>query len=232
MNRILLFDIDGTLVDTGGAGRRAIERAMRDYLALENIALGFSFAGMTDRAILRMAIEAQGRGCAEEDIDELITRYVDYLHEEVLRAEYLVFPGVVELLDALSGVEGCALGLGTGNAEKGARVKLERGRLNPYFSFGGYGCASEDRAIILSQGASRGAALLGQEVEDCEIIVIGDTPRDVAAALAIGARSVAVATGGHSIEVLRACKPDLVVDDLIDPRVLDVLSRSSLWRSC
>ncbi|MFU8805899.1 MAG: HAD family hydrolase, partial [Bradymonadaceae bacterium] len=149
MNKILLFDIDGTLVSTGGAGRRAIERALVDHLGIAQISMKFSFAGMTDRAILRLATEGHGRMCGDGDVDELIERYVAYLPEEVERADYRVFPGVVELLDKLVDLEASAIGLGTGNAERGARIKLERGGLNDYFAFGGYGCTFEDRAELL-----------------------------------------------------------------------------------
>jgi phosphoglycolate phosphatase len=223
MSRILLFDIDGTLVSTGGAGRKAVARAMGEILRVEAVDFAFSFAGMTDRAIIRQGLAAYGHHGDREEIDAVITRYVEYLAEEIDQASYVVFPGVLELLDALAGHGGLAIGLGTGNAEKGARIKLEPGGLNVFFPFGGFGCASEERALVLRQGAERGASLLGRDIDTCEVIVIGDTPKDVAAAVAIGARSIAVATGGSSMELLGSCGPDLLVEDLTDPRALDAL---------
>ena len=147
--------------------------------------------------------------------------YVRHLQDAVAVADrFRVLPGVPELLSALAGRAGLAIGLGTGNVERGARLKLDRARLNHYFPFGGFGSDCEQRSDLLRVGAARGAARLACPREACRVVVIGDTPRDVTAAQAIGAESVVVATGGHTREELRAAEPTALFDDLTDPAVL------------
>ena len=220
---VILFDIDGTLISAHGAGRRAFERAVGDFLGSE-IRLEFSFAGGTDRGIAREALTSLGEVPAEEAIDGILAMYVEYL-EVALRAstEFTVFSGVVELLDQLYKRRDIALGLGTGNVEVGARIKLSRGGLNDYFFFGGFGCDAEDRAELIRTGATRGATRLGVALEECRVLIIGDTPRDVAAARAIGADSLAVATGFPSQAELKACNPTYCVADLRDGLVRELL---------
>lgn len=220
---IVLYDVDGTLISTGGAGRRAIERAFE--AAFERTAtFEFSFAGMTDRAIVRGGL----RGASLPDDDDHIDRVMD-VYLEVLRAEvrktprYLVHPGIVESIEQLLGFSEVAVGLGTGNIEAGARIKLERAGLNRYFDFGGFGCDAEDRAELIGAGARRGAHRLGRTVEECRLIVIGDTPKDAAAAHANGGDCLAVATGGASREALEACGARWVVSDLTQLHVPAIL---------
>jgi phosphoglycolate phosphatase-like HAD superfamily hydrolase len=117
-----------------------------------------------------------------------------------------VLPGVLELLDALEGSRGVALGLGTGNIEAGARIKLTPARLSERFAFGGFGCDAEDRAELLEAGARRGAAALGAARARCRVVIIGDTPLDVAAAHAIGAECLAVATGNFDVDALQGAE--------------------------
>jgi phosphoglycolate phosphatase len=213
---ILLFDIDDTLITTGGAGRRALHRAFCEILG-ERDWLPFSLAGMTDRSIVRRALREAGRRDDEEVIDSILAAYLVRLAPEVATAEeYAVLPGVVQVLDVLaqhlSG--GCAVGLGTGNIEPGARIKLARGGLDRRFAFGGFGSDHEVRAEILRAGARRGAVHLGRPVEACRVVAVGDTPRDVEAALAIGAECVGVGTGAHSPEELRAAGAQAAFADL------------------
>jgi phosphoglycolate phosphatase-like HAD superfamily hydrolase len=137
---------------------------------------------------------------------------------------YRVHPGVAAVLDALAGQPATALGLGTGNLREGARLKLARGALDARFGFGGFGCDAEDRATILRIGAARGAAQLGVGWEDTRVVVIGDTPRDVAAAASLGADCIAVCTSGSTPEELRAAGPCQVFATLDAPGVLDALS--------
>ena len=216
---IALFDIDGTLVTCGGAGRRSMTRAFAD-LGASASCIDFDFGGMTDRAIARRGLRASGRPETDAEIEALIARYLGHLQDELPRsAGFRVLPGVVALLDALRTRPGLALGLGTGNVVRGAATKLAQGGLLGRFAFGGYGCDHEDRAALLAAGAVRGAAQLGLSVEACRVIVLGDTPRDVAAAHAIGASCVAVATGTFGVEALREGGPALVVQDLTSPAV-------------
>jgi len=221
---VLLFDIDGTLVSTGGAGRRALERAFEAFASRRDACDAFDFGGMTDRAIVRRGLVATGREPAESAIDAVLDLYLGFLDDEVRRTpRYVVHDGVLDALDAASMAERVAIGLGTGNIRRGAALKLAPRRLFERFSFGGFGCDHEDRPSLLRIGATRGAAALGVPFEECRVVVIGDTPRDIAAANAIGAECIAVATGGDSLEALRACGPTLACEHLGVDGVIDAI---------
>jgi phosphoglycolate phosphatase-like HAD superfamily hydrolase len=226
---VILFDIDGTLVRCGGAGRAALRAALSDLYGPTGDVFPSDFGGRTDRALVRAAltglcIERDAAGM-ERAIDAVIERYLKRL-DETLRAasSYTVLPGVGDLLGWLGGRAELAVGLGTGNVRRGAYAKLARGGLGDAFSFGGFGCDAEDRAALLAVGAERGASELGAERASCRIIVVGDTPRDVAAARQIGAECVAVATGGCSREELGGAGASHVFTNLAEPGVYDVLS--------
>lgn len=202
---VLLFDIDGTLVTTGGAGRRAMDRAFVEHTGTAAV-LDFSFAGMTDPAIVRLGLTRAGRPAGPEAIAAVLASYLRVLSEEVAAAEgFVVHEGVGRALSEAAAWPACAVGLGTGNIRDGAKVKLGRAGLFERFAFGGFGCDSEDRAELLAVGAARGAALLGVPRDECRVVVIGDTPKDVAAALAIGAAALGVGTGPYSAQDLQAC---------------------------
>lgn len=225
---VLLFDLDGTLVRTGGAGRRALSRAFAQETGRGDACAGLSLGGMTDRAIVRHGLTAIGRarGDASDEaaIDGILAAYLALLPAEVAATDgYEVLPGVVPVLDALTGRAELAIGLGTGNIEPAARVKLSRGGLEARFAFGGFGSDAEDRTALLRAGRDRGAARLGQAPERVRTVVIGDTPRDVTAARALGAVCVAVGTGGHDPDDLRALGADHAVTDLRDPGVVEKL---------
>ncbi len=222
---VVLFDIDGTLLTCGGAGRAAMERAFVDVIGRSDT-LEFPFGGMTDRAIARAGIALGGGTPTDDAIESVLVAYLAHLEDEITRAErYRVLDGVLDVLDLLASHAHVAIGLGTGNVEVGARIKLARGGLSSRFAFGGFGCDAEDRAELLARGAARGAARFGADVESARVVVIGDTPRDISAARAIGAEVIAVATGGFSIDDLALHAPDLLVDALTDPRVMARLER-------
>lgn len=213
---IALFDIDGTLVTCGGAGRRSMERAFAEVGAPPS-ASDFAFGGMTDVAIARQGLRNAGRPDEPAAVASLLDRYLLFLRDEIPRSVgYAVLPGVREIVDRLLGLGSIAVGLGTGNLARGADVKLAPGGLHDRFAFGGFGSDHEDRPTLLRIGAERGAARVGRALEECRVVVIGDTPRDVSAARAIGAECVAVATGGHTASALTGA--ELVVEDLRDPR--------------
>jgi phosphoglycolate phosphatase-like HAD superfamily hydrolase len=155
----------------------------------------------------------------------VIEAYLARLERELIAAadRYVVYPGVVELLERAQGLEQVAVGLGTGNVERGARLKLQPGDLNRLFRFGGFGSDATERAEVLRIGATRGAALLQQPVEACRVVVIGDTPRDVEAALAIGAECLAVATGNYARETLLESGAHLAVEDLTAKEAAELL---------
>lgn len=176
---------------------------------------GFSFAGMTDRAIARAGLLAVAQSVTAERIDALLDAYLRSLAAEVSASRgYQVLPGVNEILLRLPGRGPCALGLGTGNIRAGATIKLQRAALDQHFDFGGFGCDHEDRAELLRIGAERGASRLGRARAACRVIVIGDTIRDVAAALAIGAECIGVGTGGTALGELRQAGAAAVYPDL------------------
>jgi len=206
MQTVLLFDIDGTLLSTGGAGRRAMAGAFASLHGKDDVFEGTSFGGMTDRAIARLGLQAVAKEVTDAEIDRALDAYLTLLEAELAKADgYRVLPGVMTLLESLHGVPDVAIGLGTGNVRRGAYAKLARGGIDGVFSFGGFGCDAEDRTELLRAGARRGAEALGATVDTCRVVVIGDTPKDVAAAKGIGARCIGVGTGGYTTTDLTSC---------------------------
>lgn len=221
---VFLFDIDGTLVASSGAGKRAVHGAVeRLYGRAPD---DFPYDGLTDRAIVRACVASVGGEATEAAIDAVLETYLELLQQTVATAPgYRTHPGVHAALEAVEALPDAAVGLGTGNIERGARVKLARVGLHQRFPFGGFGSDAEPRAELLAVGAARGAARLGRPVEACRVVVIGDTPRDVAAAKAIGAQCVAIATGGATLDQLRATDAEWVFPTLDAPGCLDALVR-------
>jgi phosphoglycolate phosphatase-like HAD superfamily hydrolase len=223
---VLLFDIDGTLVTTGGAGRRAMERAFQQLHGRGDASDSFSMSGMTDRAIVRKALGIIGVQASEAAIDAVINAYLAHLSEEVRKVDdhkYRVHPGMREAVAAARERQGVAVGLGTGNVRRGAQLKLERVGIYDQFAFGGFGCDHEDRVELIRHGARSGAALLGAPVEECRVVVIGDTPKDVHAAKGIGAVCIGVGTGNFSAEALLAAGADFAFPDFTARDALSVL---------
>ncbi len=221
---IFLFDIDGTLVSTGGAGTRAMGWAFEQTHSRRDACDSFSLGGMTDRAIIRKALRAIDAADDDKQIDHVLDTYLSRLpHEMATSTDARILAGVVQALDIASARPVSAIGLGTGNTRRGAEIKLGAMGLFARFDFGGFGCDHEDRAELLAAGARRGAERLATRLEDCAILVIGDTPRDVLAAHAIGAECLAVATGPVRFDALQATGARWVVRDLTDPLALDVL---------
>lgn len=217
---IVLFDIDGTLVDTGGAGRRAIARAFAELHGRPDACDSIAFGGRTDGYIFAEAARAIGVALDAAAHAALVASYLRALEEEVARSEaYLVHEGAVAAVDHAA-ARGHAVGLGTGNLRDGAVVKLRRGGLDGRFAFGGFGCDAHDRPDVLRAGAVRGAARLGRSIDACRVVVLGDTPHDLTAARAIGAISIAVTTGPFDAAALRAAGADVVVDRLDAPEAL------------
>jgi phosphoglycolate phosphatase len=223
---VFLFDIDGTLISTGGAGRRSMEGAFGELHGPRGVAaVEFSFAGMTDRAIVRTGLRAlEGHPLDDAAIDRVLDAYLVRLADEVQRTEtYRVHPGVTSILEWLPKTELTAIGLGTGNIRKGAYAKLARGALDGSFAFGGFGCDAEDRTELLRVGAQRGATALGVPLSECRVVVIGDTPKDVAAAQGIGAECIGVGTGGFAPRSLRELGAHHAFDTLAHDGVREAL---------
>jgi phosphoglycolate phosphatase-like HAD superfamily hydrolase len=222
----MLFDIDGTLMDSGGAGRRAMEVAFERRHRRRDACAGIHFGGMTDRAIARAGLGAIGLDPSEEAIDDLLAAYLGALAEALPGSRAIVHEGIDRALDAAS-ARGAAVGLGTGNVHEGAKLKLSRVGLYERFSFGGFGSDHETRSELLRIGAERGAATLGVASVECRVVVIGDTPKDIAAAQAIGAESLAVATGPFTASVLEASSPTWLFAHLGVEGALEVLLGTS-----
>lgn len=212
---ILLFDIDGTLITQKGTGRRAVAAAFERVHGRPDAVEGVAFAGRTDPHIFGDGLRRIGLPATQAAIEAVSGAYLALLPDLLaVDANATILPGVGALLDALAPFAHLARGLGTGNSEAGARVKLEHFDLWRHFDFGGYGSDAADRAALLAAGAARGAARLGHPLDACRTVVIGDTPLDVAAARAIGAECLAVTTGGDTAETLSGA--DRVVYDLRD----------------
>jgi len=217
--RLILFDIDGTLLRDGIAAKIAFARALRDTYQTSGPIEGFRFAGMTDpecvSEIMRLA------GIDERTIlarrEECLRRYVELLAIEVREHQDAhLYPGVRELLERLNKLDNVLVGLLTGNVLQGAQLKLRRWNLEPYFRFGAFGDDHENRSVLAQIALDKARALSGRPFSGAETTVIGDTPKDIACARAIGARAVAVATGSISREALAACDPDALLDSFED----------------
>jgi phosphoglycolate phosphatase-like HAD superfamily hydrolase len=225
---VYLFDVDGTLVSAGGAGRRAFERAVGDHVGPANGALrDLRLDGLTDRLIVRKALALLGRRFDDAFCDALLDRYVEHLRDEIGGPGYAVLPGVVAALDALA-ARGAVLGLCTGNVVEGARLKLGRGGLDRYFDWGagavvGFAADGEEREKLVHAALRRAGARLGRPLAAREALVVGDTPRDVEAAHHAGCPVLAVATGRFPEAELRACGADHVVPTLEHPDALRIL---------
>ncbi len=225
---VYLFDVDGTLVDAAGAGRRAFERAVHDRCGPADGALrDLRLDGLTDRLIVRNALAVLGRPFDDAFCDALLDRYVEHLRDEILAPGYAVLPGVVAALEALA-ARGAVLGLCTGNVAGGARLKLGRGGLDRYFDWGasavfGFAADGEEREKLVHAALRRAGARLGRALAPPEALVVGDTPRDVHAAHHAGCPVLAVATGRYSHAELRACGADHVVPTLEHPDALRIL---------
>src|SRR4051812_5029946 len=216
---LILFDIDGTLVLTGGAGGRAMSRAFDEIFAIANAFTGVPMAGRTDAWILSDAAAAHGippdsPGLAR--FREVYLRHLAIELEQPGASRKGVMPGVRALLEALSDRDDVCLALLTGNYEAGARLKLEYFDLWKYFSCGAFGDAAPHRNVLVPKALARVEACEGIAFAAADAVVIGDTPLDVGCAAHAGARSLAVATGSHSVEELRAAGADDVLQDLGD----------------
>lgn len=215
---LLLFDIDGTLLRSEGLGRRALDRAFQLRYGWEGATNGVSFLGATDPGIMADVFARFGRGAQEARAEQeaLFALYARLLAEEaaLTGARCRALPGVVPLLEHLVARPEHVVGLLTGNVREGARVKLEVTRLQGYFRLGAYGEDAETREALLPVARARAREAGWAGTDPARIVVIGDTPRDVAVARAHGARAVAVATGWTSTEELAACRPDALLPDL------------------
>jgi phosphoglycolate phosphatase len=213
--RAALFDIDGTLISSGGAGGVAWREAFQELYGVPADIGKFSDAGMTDPEVGRLTFEAViGHAPSPAELARVLMARQRHLPRAVAESEgYRVLPGVRDRLDQLHR-DGVLLGLTTGGTEAAAHIKLARGDLNHYFSFGGYGSDSPDRTELTKRGIERAGVVFGEPLDPSTVPVVGDTPLDIEAAKAAGAIAVGVATGHFSVDQLREAGADHVLATL------------------
>ena len=248
MDRLVLFDIDCTLIDAHGAGGRAILRAIKDVYGVEGELGDYSFHGRTDPGIIADLAGLWGggepgevvagyegetqpqvvhdlglrlgapAGRVDRLVDDCIARYVELLHDEIAKVEVETLPGINELVAALAADCRAVVGLLTGNVVEGARLKLEPTGLFPLFKVGAYGSDSALRADLPAIAVARAEALEGRRYAGKDVVVIGDTPADVECGASLGVTAIAVATGRHGLDELAAHAPDHLFADFSDWR--------------
>jgi phosphoglycolate phosphatase-like HAD superfamily hydrolase len=215
----VLFDVDGTLISTGGAGARSWRYAFNELHGIPADIGKFSDAGMTDPTVARLTFTAAvGHEPSPRELATVMAAYLDRLPYEVEHSEkYRVLDGAEELLKRLSREHGILLGITSGAVEAAAHIKLSRAGFNRYFPFGGYGSDSGDRVELTKRALERGAMLLGHPIDPGRTFVVGDTPKDLDAAHGAGCLALGVATGHYSRQELEEAGADVVLDTLRDP---------------
>jgi phosphoglycolate phosphatase len=216
--KVLLFDIDGTLIRAGGAGRKALNRAGEALYGVKNCCSELSLAGRTDLynfgAACAFATGKKPTRAAVEKLHRAYLKHLPYYVRKALRdGTYHVPSGLKVLLKRLSEDKRVLLGLGTGNMEKGARIKLEPSGFNEYFQFGGYGSDSFHRHALLKKAVQRAKKLAREPFTRRDVYVIGDTPFDVSAGRKAGFKTIGVGTGFSDWKDLAASKPDHLTRD-------------------
>ncbi|MEO7985201.1 MAG: HAD family hydrolase [Gemmatimonadales bacterium] len=229
MRKLVLFDIDGTILLTAGAGRRAILAAIADEVGAATGLERVRFDGKTDPQIVAELLEAAGTPEPRESgrVRAVCARYLGHLARELEHpaSKTTLMPGIRELLDRLEQDEGVVLGLLTGNVVEGAALKLRSGGIDPArFRVGAYGSDAGHRPHLPPIAAQRAAPLFGREPAGSEVVIIGDTPADIGCGACINARAVAVATGAYSVSDLEACAPHAVFENFRDTeRVIEAI---------
>jgi phosphoglycolate phosphatase len=215
---VCLFDIDGTLIASGGAGKAALEAALAEAFGVPHILDKLELSGRTDRAIIADLLRLHVIDDTPENHELLRDAYLRHLPRYLPAGR--VLPGIAELLAHLTGFPDMAIGLLTGNVRAGAKAKLGYFGLYDYFAFGGYGDHHLDRNDVAREALDEVRRRFNGTVRPESIWVIGDTPLDIRCARAIGARAVAVATGWHGLAELAEHRPDLLLPNLSNPDLL------------
>jgi phosphoglycolate phosphatase-like HAD superfamily hydrolase len=222
--RLLLFDIDGTLIHSGGAGVHALKLALTERFGIADDLRDIEIAGMTDSGIVISILKKHRVPVTNDNISAFLDSYVHFLSLELPRRGGKLLPGVLELLERLKSRPHLVLALLTGNVSRGAQLKLEHYGVWHFFEFGAFADDHQDRNRLGRFARARALEKHGREFSAAEIDVIGDTPRDIACGKAFGARTIAVATGRWTREQLAEHHPNVLIDDLSDvDRVIDTL---------
>jgi phosphoglycolate phosphatase-like HAD superfamily hydrolase len=214
----IAFDVDETLVSTGGAGARSWARGFQKLWGVAADITQFTKGGMTDPEVGRITfVGVMGREPSPDELAQLMHEYLRVLPEEVATSPgYHVLPGVKELLPRLIAA-GILVGITSGAVEAATHIKLARAGLNPYFSFGGFGSDSNDRGELTRLAIRRAGVVFGAPLDPARVFVVGDTPMDISAAHAANAVGIGVATGKYTIDQLRDAGADHVLKDLTEP---------------
>jgi len=217
-SRLVLFDVDGTLISTAGRAGRAIVQSIEKALGIVVPVEGYRFSGKTDPLILLELLELAGidRVSAAARLDEIFAHYLEILPEVLPPSSVRVLPGVLDVLDALDARPDVVVGLLTGNIAGGAEIKLRAADLWDRFALGAFGSDDGERDRLVPVARARAAARFGREFSGTATVVVGDAPPDVRCARAGGARAVAVATGRISRDELAALEPDVLLDSLAE----------------
>lgn len=218
--KILLFDIDGTLLLTGGCGKIALERAFLDFFQIENAWGNLIPDGKTDPNIIEeIAQDRLGRALSRKEHNHITKFYLQYFDQEIEKSvNFRLMPGVMSLLEILAKRNDILLGIATGNLEPAGRRKLKHGNIHNFFEFGGFGSDSRQRSRIVQTAIDRAEKLLGAKSSREQIFVIGDTHHDVRAANQLGVKVIAVTTGSYAADhFLNGDKPTYLLEDLSKP---------------
>ncbi|MBL7977474.1 MAG: HAD hydrolase-like protein [Bacteroidetes Order II. Incertae sedis bacterium] len=222
MQKLLFFDIDGTIMLTHGAGRRVVEEALSEAFGKSIVTKGIPFGGKTDPQILTEVLVLHGIEPSEENISIAGEKYMDGLKVAMPMVSCEVLPGIPELLASLDERNDVELALLTGNFEPMAYLKLQKAGVEHYFHYGAFGSDHADRNALPEIGIQRAEMITGQSFQTQHIHIIGDTPKDIECARIAGWRVVAVATGNYSRDELATHQPDLLLENLRD--------HSPFWR--
>jgi phosphoglycolate phosphatase-like HAD superfamily hydrolase len=217
---VCLFDIDGTLLSSGGAGKEAMYRAIRSEFQVPQVQDGVPFAGRTDRAIVRDLFALHAIEDSPSNFRRFVAAYLGHLPASLTERQGKVLPGVAQLLEQLGARDDVVVGLLTGNIRDGARTKLGHFGLFHHFAFGGFGDHHLDRNDVAREALAEVRKHFSGPLRLEQIWVIGDTPLDIRCARAIGARVLAVATGLHSGDDLAGERPDILLANLLDASLL------------
>jgi phosphoglycolate phosphatase len=227
--KLLLFDIDGTLLHTGGAGRIAFEIAFEELFGIVDSWADLVPDGKTDPVIIEEITQrCLGRNLSQKEYDALCTRYHFHFRREVMIIpKYRLMPGVAELLETLEKNQKWFLGIATGNFQEAAWAKLERGKIHHYFKFGGFACDSRNRTELTQAAIARGEKVLGEKINPNEILLIGDTPLDIAVGKNLKIKTVGVATGRTSVKDFELIGADYAFQDLSNTQAfIDLLQEA------